>query len=59
MALVDDSEWEALGEAAGLHLRFTGGECQDAWEQLWHDRALPGVEVYTFLPLLGLPPLLT
>lgn len=49
VAAVDESEWEALAEAANLHLRFTGDECQDAWEQLWHDDATPGVEVLVVL----------
>ena len=45
MADIDDAEWEELAEAAGLSLSFTGDECQDAWEQLWHDDTAPGYEV--------------
>jgi hypothetical protein len=45
VAEIDDAEWEELAEAAGLSLSFTGDECQDAWEQLWHDDTAPGYEV--------------
>ena len=45
VADIDDAEWEELAEAAGLSLSFTGDECQDAWEQLWHDDTAPGYEV--------------
>ena len=44
-AVIDSTEWGDLAMAAGLSLDFTGDECQDAWEQLWHDRSAPGYEV--------------